>query len=249
MSRPREGWDQQPEGWLPRDRQRILFWCIGVLAVVVVLAYGVAFVLETTTPPGPQASFETDLDAGDDGWGIGDETVVVTHEGGSEVDPARLELWVDVDAANDSSVTGVSWPESETWTAGENATYTGTIPANATVVLVWTSPDGDNSQLLAENEPPRLAATSVTMTAAAAPSATTASAATTESRTPSGTRSVSDSLSATARVPAEVVFTEHPSSSVQSHSLTAAASRSWATRFDIVADCPPRCPLYQPAWE
>lgn len=155
MSRPREGDDQQTESWFPSNRRRLLFVGVGVLVVVAIaLAHVGAFVscIDCNRPESPPVRFDSELDPGADGWATGDETVVFTHAGGDGVDPARLELWVDVDGADDESVSGVSWPTGERWTSGEKATHTGTIPANTTVQLIWHSPDDDISQVLDEVE-------------------------------------------------------------------------------------------------
>jgi len=95
----------------------------------------------------PLANLNATADAGADGWGTGDETVTVVHEGGNEVVLHQVSLEVGGDPLD-----GVAWPDGETWTNGERATYTGTVDENETVFVVWTAPDGDVHQILTQTE-------------------------------------------------------------------------------------------------
>lgn len=224
-------WNEK-EGYDLSRRQRLLL-AAGVVSVVAVVgvAFVGAFVLGPGGPPWAddgtralQASFGADVDPGSDGWGSGDETVTIVHEGGERVDPANLVLRVEGDdsSGDETAVGGVAWPgnrsdggEDGSWSAGEAATYTGDVPANATLLLVWSAPGRDVKQVVdAWAVPP-------------------------------GQRAASNAVRGpgTVAVPfAALAPLEQRSYSRQSHASTAAASRSWAVSYDTVAGWPPACP-------
>ncbi|WP_323674387.1 hypothetical protein [Halorubellus sp. PRR65] len=121
---------------------------LAVVAVAVVALGGVAPALACQVVGGCQdptatATLDGTGDPGTDGWGTGDETVTFVHRGGDSIAVARLSFRVA-----DDRVTGVTWPDGDRWNRGERATYDGVVPADAEVVVVWTSADGENRLVL-----------------------------------------------------------------------------------------------------
>jgi hypothetical protein len=235
-------------------RQRLLLVAASVVVVVIAVAAAVAgaFVLgpgglpfeSTGTPRTPPTAFVASADPGDDGWGTGDETVVVQHDGGERVDPERLDLLVTTSGGGESAVSGVDWPN-ESWKVGETATYTGTIPENATLRLRWRSPDDDVAQILwaadvTDVDPVSLTTTAPTSDAAA----TDGNAAATDAGSATDGDAAATIDGATGPSARAVAFADrgHSPYAAQSHSLTAAASRSCAVGYETVAGRPPACP-------
>jgi len=171
-------WDEaERRNWSPRAV--LVHAGVGVAVGAVVVA-ALAWVVfgwppTPTDPPGPPAGFGATVDPGSGGFGTGDETVTVVHEGGERLDPGTLDLRIDTDGnpAESRVVDGVDWPSSDDedgWGTGESATHTGEIPRNATVVLVWTSASNDSAQILEAWDVEAVAADDVTATSDATPS-------------------------------------------------------------------------------
>jgi hypothetical protein len=105
----------------------------------------------------PQVAFEFEFERGDDGEWNGDdeERVVLTHNGGDNVDLDAVSVQYDGTAVADrDGFTGTD-PTGDTWAAGGEWTIraTGadaTFESDATVRVVWSNDDGSQSAVLAE---------------------------------------------------------------------------------------------------
>lgn len=213
-------WDEaERRDW--SQRAVLVYVAVGVVSAVAVAAlalaiFGNPFVETGAREVEPPAEFDATVSPGSGGLGTGDETIAVVHEGGERLDPERLSLRVDTGGspAEDGRIDGVDWPEASVaedgWDAGERATYTGEVPANASIQLVWTSETGDSKQILAAWD----------VAAVAVENATTAS-----SLTGSAGPSAADAFP----VPAQATFEP------QSHAATAPASRSCAVGYETRA--------------
>lgn len=105
------------------------------LLLVVLAAVVGTFVLGFNNDPSrvtPQASFTFDYES--------DGTLTVTHDGGDRIPADQLRIIGD----------GVSrhWGESGTVTAGDSVTVQ--VPADATVRVIWSGPEGEDSATLAK---------------------------------------------------------------------------------------------------
>jgi FlaG/FlaF family flagellin (archaellin) len=219
---------ERGEGYYLSRRQWLLA-AAGVVVVAVVLAAFVgAFVLGSTggTIGPPQATFQAGADPGVDGWGTGDETVVVKHYGGDELQTDEFELTAsEPDDGGMDALRGVDWP-TEGWSAGETVTYTGTTSKDETLMLVWRNPNGDAMEVLWEGDLVDLADGALPSTATSTPSTTTDAPTTTDDESTThegGGTEVRD-----AEVVAFAASSAQRSYSRQSQSATAVASRSCA---------------------
>lgn len=105
----------------------------------------------------PQVSFSFEYHRGDDG--DGEERVVVTHQGGDNVDLANVALHYDGSDIAKSDAFASTKPTGETWAAGGEWTLRvdgddAAFESGATVEVVWTSDDGGRSVVLAMIELP-----------------------------------------------------------------------------------------------
>lgn len=217
-------WDEaEPRDWSPRAL--LVYVVVGVVSAGAVAALALTIfsgaVAETDTGgPEPPAEFDATVDPGSRGFGTGDETVTIRHEGGERIDAGTFSLRVVPDGASvdDDPVDGVDWPDDgDGWGAGERATYAGEVPRNASLVLVWTSERDGSAQILAEWDVEAIAVEDAS--AASSPS-------------DSGDDIVADAFT----VPLQDRF------DAQSHVATAFASRSCAVGYEIRAGWPPRWP-------
>jgi hypothetical protein len=105
----------------------------------------------------PQVAFEFEVDRGEDGAWNGDEEerVVLTHTGGDTIDLDAVVVEYDGTAVGEHDGIASTEPEGETWVAGGQWTLRATdgrtvFESGATVRVVWTNDDGDQSAVLAE---------------------------------------------------------------------------------------------------
>ncbi|WP_439027190.1 type IV pilin [Haloarchaeobius sp. DT45] len=115
---------------------------IGVIlmvAITVILAAVIgAFVLNIggSQEKAPQASFD---------WQNDSSGVDIVHDGGDDIENDTLSL---SGAISNSSIQVGS---DNVWSAGEVATNVGTVSSGDTVRIVWSSPNGGSSNVIAEN--------------------------------------------------------------------------------------------------
>ncbi|WP_227130843.1 type IV pilin N-terminal domain-containing protein [Halorubellus salinus] len=105
----------------------------------------------------PQVSFAFEYDQGGDGEWDGDaaERVVLTHQGGDNVDLANVAVHYDgTDVATSDAIESTR-PNGDTWAAGgqwtlQAATADATFESGATLQVVWTADDGGRSAVIAQ---------------------------------------------------------------------------------------------------
>jgi len=134
---------------------------IGVIlmvAITVILAAVIGtFVLglgDTAQARSPSASFDTDYDSSN-------SKLTLTHESGEAVDATQLDLKGDIDSsASVSDFSGASGVDGDEVSSGDSIVVTNTGTAGsgdyafdsqsdeATVRIVWTSDDGENTATL-----------------------------------------------------------------------------------------------------
>ena len=127
-----------------------------------------AFVLgASTTTSVPDVSLRYDAQEGaTDGWGDSSDAVekfVVEHDGGEDVDLARVTVEY---AGTDVSSGALSWmtstpPSGDEWRPGEawvladpNPGSGGDFASDQQVLVLWSAPDGSSSQILANGNLP-----------------------------------------------------------------------------------------------
>jgi len=138
--------------WLPSKR----LGAVLVLAVVVGGVFVYTFVLGIADENDDRrlhASFEIRTDPETDGWGTGDETVVIRQEGGESADPEQLHLEVYDGASTRTVEDDMNWTGTDErgyWAVGDTVTYIGHLSRNAVVRLVWSSRSGEETTVVGE---------------------------------------------------------------------------------------------------
>ena len=104
----------------------------------------------------PQVSFSFEYHQGD---GDAEERVVVTHQGGDNVDLANVALHYDGSDVAKSDAFASTKPTGETWAAGGEWTLrvdgdAAAFESDATLQVVWTGDDGGRSAVIATFELP-----------------------------------------------------------------------------------------------
>lgn len=186
--------------WLTRKRLLAVVVLAAVVATVLVYMF-VLGIPEGNVDRTPQASVEIRTDPGANGWGTGDETVVVRHDGGERIDHDQLYLRVSDDDTATVANDGIVWTGTNDrgyWSGGDTATYTSTLSKDAFVSLVWVDDLSNETAVLDEWA---LTTTEDTFTTTPAKTTTTERDTTTVDSTTATTRTARASQSRGSRAP------------------------------------------------
>ncbi|WP_323674666.1 type IV pilin N-terminal domain-containing protein [Halorubellus sp. PRR65] len=133
------------------------------ITVTMAAVIGVFVLGASTTTSVPDAEFRYDAhQGGDDKWdGDASEQFVIEHDGGEDVELDRVEVQY---AGTDVSSGTLSWvdstpPSGDAWRPGEEWVLEdtgggGDFGENEQVLVLWTTPDGSGSQILANGDLP-----------------------------------------------------------------------------------------------
>ncbi|WP_227132227.1 type IV pilin [Halorubellus salinus] len=138
------------------------------ITVTMAAVVGVFVLGASTTTSVPDVSLRYDAQEGStDGWGDSGDSVerfVIEHDGGDDIDLARVTVQY---AGTDVSSGTLSWMTStppsgdDVWRPGEewvledsNPGASGDFASDQQVLVLWTTPDGSASQILANGDLP-----------------------------------------------------------------------------------------------
>jgi FlaG/FlaF family flagellin (archaellin) len=133
---------------------------VTMAAVIGVFVLGAS---TATSPPDAQMRYVAEEGA-TDGWGNDpNEQFVIEHDGGEDIDLDRVEVQyagTDVSSGtlswlNSNPPGGGEWRPGEMWKlADPNPGSGGDFASDQQVLVLWTTPDGSSSQILANGDLP-----------------------------------------------------------------------------------------------
>jgi flagellin-like protein len=132
---------------------------VTMAAVIGVFVLGAS---TATSPPDAQMRYVADKGT-DDTWGNeGGEKLVIEHDGGEDIDLDRVEVqYMGTDVTSGAfpwmtsvEPSGDEWRPGETWTLKDKNAGGDSFAPNQQVLVLWTTPDGASSQILANGDLP-----------------------------------------------------------------------------------------------